>query len=495
MRIASLVLLCMLATLVLQLAAEDYDDVLAATDRKDANSLYNLALWCQENQLHRKARAHFKEVIQLEPDHQSAREALGFVWYDDKWTHVSRVPGARTKPEPGAKRADVAGPPPTADQVDWDFTMPPFHVEGVDQWLEQFTTAMNSPDIWSGDVEVAINTLIMPDYVNSAAAAIAAAYESGRLKQIYGPSMVMQKLATSDNPQHIQEARRMLPFIVRASSKVNDGQQLYNFALAVGMLGDKRVVPRLIEILGVAGDGADGARGAISMITGIPEDKVTESEAQKWWDKWHAASASEVFGERLESDDPEVRLMACEQLYAEQDRRIVPVLIEVLKSPEMSVRLRAVALLQQITGNDWGLASTELDPKDQAEKLERLEDWWKEEGNRFVFIEFREALNRPKPAVKVDPTESKIAELTSTDTATARSARDWLVKQGTAAAPKLVVKLSSDDGILRQKVVEVLREVSGQQFGFDPILGSDEDRAAAAQRWQEWVENATAPAE
>ena len=47
-----------------------------------------LAKWCEEKELTSQARAHLSRVLELDPNHPAAREALGFAWIGGLW--VSR---------------------------------------------------------------------------------------------------------------------------------------------------------------------------------------------------------------------------------------------------------------------------------------------------------------------------------------------------------------------------------------------------------------------
>ncbi|MHC4606141.1 MAG: hypothetical protein ACYTAF_04320 [Planctomycetota bacterium] len=52
---------------------------------KKASDHFELAKFCRENSLGRYVRGHLQRVIELEPDHEAARRALGFQLYKGKW--------------------------------------------------------------------------------------------------------------------------------------------------------------------------------------------------------------------------------------------------------------------------------------------------------------------------------------------------------------------------------------------------------------------------
>ena len=111
------------------LSGAEYDEKLAATDTSNPDELYALAVWCKENGLHRSYSKHLKEALKIDPNHYPSQTARGYVMYDGKWVHKSRVPGFKEPDETttvggtGATRRP-AGPAPTADQINWDLSIP-----------------------------------------------------------------------------------------------------------------------------------------------------------------------------------------------------------------------------------------------------------------------------------------------------------------------------------------------------------------------------------
>ncbi|MCK6483274.1 MAG: HEAT repeat domain-containing protein [Phycisphaerae bacterium] len=63
---------------------EEYDRIKG--DYPDtADGQFRLALWCETRNLNAEARRHYERVIELNPDHLSARRALGYVRADGQW--------------------------------------------------------------------------------------------------------------------------------------------------------------------------------------------------------------------------------------------------------------------------------------------------------------------------------------------------------------------------------------------------------------------------
>lgn len=60
-------------------------------------------------------------------------------------------------------------------------------------------------------------------------------------------------------------------------------------------------------------------------------------------------------------------------------------------------------------------------------------------------------------------------------------------KHDSGAAPQLVQDLESDDPAVRFYAIEALFRLTGQRFGYD-YYASEDQRAPAVQRWQQWLE-------
>lgn len=80
---------------------EVYRDRAAALADDDLEGRLRLARWCLENDLDREARWEFQRVVEIDPEHREAREALGFVLHEGKWIpeaehrEITRYPWVR----------------------------------------------------------------------------------------------------------------------------------------------------------------------------------------------------------------------------------------------------------------------------------------------------------------------------------------------------------------------------------------------------------------
>jgi hypothetical protein len=66
-------------------AREQYETRRAALGGQDVDGHYLLGLWCEKNDLAEEARMEFEKVVALSPDHEGARNALGYVKHDGRW--------------------------------------------------------------------------------------------------------------------------------------------------------------------------------------------------------------------------------------------------------------------------------------------------------------------------------------------------------------------------------------------------------------------------
>ncbi len=54
-------------------------------DKASANDIWTLALLLKKHKQDIRFRSFAREVIKKDPQHKAAREALGYVWYNEKW--------------------------------------------------------------------------------------------------------------------------------------------------------------------------------------------------------------------------------------------------------------------------------------------------------------------------------------------------------------------------------------------------------------------------
>ena len=61
--------------------------------------------------------------------------------------------------------------------------------------------------------------------------------------------------------------------------------------------------------------------------------------------------------------------------------------------------------------------------------------------------------------------------------------------RGEKAVHDLITRgLTSNDGITRNRARDLLREITGQSFGFEGIRGGDAARREAIDKWKAWAQ-------
>jgi len=340
-----LLLLCFLAGLAW---GESYEDRLAQTDIDDPDQRYELAMWCKQRKMHRTAHKHFKAVLDTNPDHVPTRREMGYIRIEDEWVHLSRVPanmrpGNRAEDGTDAESGDgggeiplSTGPGPKASDIEWDLTLPR-EPEGLQRYathVDRYISKLEREStMWD-----AIATLMLPEHREVAAYRLAHRTREGSSGLTYGIAMFMIELRRKGGPRGVQMAEDLVPFLVASARNESNPDALYAFCTTVGQYGEKKAVPRLIQLLDHPNeDVVDGARTAIQAITFLAYDEIDADSAQAWWDRYHAASDALIYGQALEDDNPEARLNACKRLYQSQDKRIVPVLADLVADENVNL--------------------------------------------------------------------------------------------------------------------------------------------------------------
>ncbi|MFO7897541.1 MAG: HEAT repeat domain-containing protein [Planctomycetota bacterium] len=72
-----------------------YEDMAAKLAPDDAEGHYALGVWCERHRLRDEMRAEFIRTIQIDPDHERARKALGYVRTDKGWATREQAMKAR----------------------------------------------------------------------------------------------------------------------------------------------------------------------------------------------------------------------------------------------------------------------------------------------------------------------------------------------------------------------------------------------------------------
>jgi hypothetical protein len=76
---------------------ELYEEKKAALKPGDAEGLYQLSLWCKEQNFGKEAKQHLEDAIKADPNHEAARKALGFVKEGDEWMTPKEATARKSK--------------------------------------------------------------------------------------------------------------------------------------------------------------------------------------------------------------------------------------------------------------------------------------------------------------------------------------------------------------------------------------------------------------
>ncbi|MBA2481510.1 MAG: hypothetical protein H0V44_12670 [Planctomycetes bacterium] len=465
-------------------AQESLESKIAETDMNSAESVFELANWCKTHNLPMKSRQYLSQVIKIDKDHEGARTAMGQVRVGDRWVSATHAPPGTGQPKPGDEapvvKRTASGPGPKAADIAWDLSVPKDPAAAntfITKYVERMSTVAND----SHEMDVSVATCLAADYLPSAVPRLCAALARSDFTDLYGASSMVSELVRKGKTD---EARPLLPFLVKASERVSDPTDLECFAYAIGLFKDRRAVPRLIELMGSGNDSVkNAAASAVAAITLLPDRGMSVATAQEWWDLNHSVSERETYQAQLRSADAAIAVEAAKALYPLRDTSIIPVLIKCLRSEDKHANLRAASLIAKITGTDWNYDPA-MPAEQKAKIADRLDAWWKQEQGRFTWIEDRKAQSATN-AVPKDANAEMVSQLDSREGDRGQLAESGLMARGDEAIPALIDGLSTNSSIVRRKCNDILRAITKQDFQFD-ARDSDEARAKAVAAWKAW---------
>jgi hypothetical protein len=483
------------------LAAETYTDMLDGADLSSPDVQYDLGIWCEKNRMLSTANKHFAQALKLDPDHEKTRMHKGFLRVGEEWVHKSRIqglnPGTPAAPgDPGAadptgvQPGAPTGPAPTAADIRWNLNLwrNPDTEEKHTKFLDTFVAQLGS----ESSMYDAIATLMQDKYIPISVQRVATYLASADGRRILkGASMFCSDLNRKDKTDgtstHLQHIQRLLPFLVKASEGVVDGDAIYSFCMVVSLTGEIKAVPRLIEIIADGDkDAALGARSAAAHLTLMPEKDITAESLQAWWSRNHALPPAEIYAQTLAASDPRHRLNACQRLYNLQDRRIIPVLADLLTA-DLGTAAAAGELLQRITGTQWATRKVLEEGKGKA-IAEQIHKWWKAEQAGFVFLEFRQAEAVPVEQVEQNLVQQMVDKLDHLEQSERDQAFAGLQSMGEKIVPDLVQNLGNGSKLKQQKINALLQTITGQDFGYDPYGEDAAAKDAAIGKWRSWLD-------
>jgi hypothetical protein len=474
--------------------ADELEERIKQTDMNSADAVYELGVWCEQNNKPTAARKYFNQAIRLDKNHEAARAKLGQVLVGDRWVPANLAPGggkkADEKGDGAANRRRSSGPGPTAKEVKWDLTVEEFERENP--FIEQQIKRMNDHKNDSDAMDSAVLTLYRADSRTEMVPRLCAALLRDNFTDLYGTAMLIMNFAKDGD---LTTVRRLTAFMTKASERVTDKDELETFAYVAPLARDRKVAPRLIELMEHPDQAVQlAAQKAFAQVTLQPADGLTAAKAKAWWDLNHDVSERVFLSEQLQSDDPLVAVAAARGLYDLREKAIVPVLIKTLKGDHRQANEQAVDLIRRITGNDWGY-NIAAPPEERLKIAAQLEKWWKESGTRFEWIEDRNA--KPQEAAKAnDPLRQWVGQLASTTGNEAQQAEQNLLNKGTEAVPALIAGLKNPGVIVRRKCNDILKQIAKKDVGYDP-RGEEDQRQKGIAAWLAWARESGAipPAE
>jgi hypothetical protein len=463
-------------------SADSFADLLKATNLKDADSVFALAEWCKENNEPNKAKTYYKKTVELAPDHPGARKALGQVKVGKKWLDEKAAQG-----KAAAGPAVPAGKGPTAAEQRWDLTVPN-DPDADNPFINTYIANLWMSAADSDAMEQSIGTIAMADNCASAVPRLCANMAGTPRPQVHGPAMIVISLTRSGRRDL---ALRLFPFVMRDAGLAATPDDQSAVLGMIEILRDKRGVPRLIEMLGLADpDIVNHAQIVATALTGLQQP--TKASLKTWWDRWHARSDLDLWKAQLSDDDARVALNAAALLIDHREGAIVPTIAKFLKTPNAAVTAQAIEVLKKMTRQDWGL-STETSLEDRVKKAATFEAWWKEKGERFEWPESDQLRQEREAQAGIQAARAPDDPLVLAVTGLAQpgvggsQAETRLVEAGKAAVPALIGGLANDNLITRRKSADLLLRITGKQdIPFDP-RAEPGVRAAAVEAWTAWA--------
>ena len=473
---------------------EEYQTKLAAVDKTSADALVELGNWCRDQNRTTRARQHWNEALRLDKDHEGARAALGFVRQGDRWVAAQFAgpgttppagggsPGGAAPADSGAPRPRAAGPGPEASAITWDLTLPK-DPAADDTWLtstfiDRFPSVKNDSDLMTRGVAT-----ITQKYLDSGVIKLCIALANPAYGDLYGASSVV----TTMGKRRVKTVRALLPFLMKASERVTEPGDLAEFCGAIAVFGDKRSVPRLLELAAHASkDVSHNALDALAEITLLPRRGLTVEQAKTWWDTYHATPDRDIRLIQLRDSDLIVQMLAAEALYELREPAIIPAIIRALRSDNRQAVNRASGLLERVTGPGTFRVNASTTAAGRKRQVDLIERWWTTEGGRFTWEEDRAAMTSSagRPAEVTDPAQGEVRKLASITGTEAAEAETALRGRGTKAIAALLEGMESPDAIVRTRAYDILRAVSKQTFPFEP---NGKSRAEQIKTWEKWA--------
>jgi HEAT repeat protein len=365
--------------------------------------------------------------------------------------------------------------------VKWDLTIE--ELERDNQFVETQIKRMNDSKNDSDAMDSATLTLFREDSRKEMIPHLCAALLRDNFNDLYGTAALIMMFAKNGD---LATVKRLTTFLTKASERSTEKDDLEMYAYVAPMARDRRVIPRLIELMDHPDDAVKyAATKSFAQVALQSGDGMTAAKAKSWWDLNHDVSERVFLNEQLQSSDPMVAVEAAKGLYDLREKAIVPVLIKTLKGDDRKANEKALDLIRRISGNDWGY-DVMAAPEARLKIVGQLEKWWKENGTRFEWIEDRNAKPSDVAAKPHDPMMQWVKQLASTTGNEAQLAEQNLLGKGDESVPTLIKGLKDPGVIVRRKCNNILKTLSKKDVGYDP-RGEEDQRQKGIAAWTAWA--------
>ncbi len=473
----------------LSFAEDTLEEMIKKTDMNSADSVFMLGEWCEKNNKPSTARKYFTKVLQIDKDHEATRVKFGQVKVGDRWVAGATAGGGDAVVAGGTNKNGAivsrksSTPGPTVKDIKWDLAVPP--AERGNKFIEMQIGRMQKSTNDGNDMESAVLTLYREDNRQEMIPLLCAALMRSDFTDLYGTSLLIMKFLKDHNKE---VPRQLLGFVDQASERCKDKEDLEMFAYIAPLMKDRRIIPRLIELMGhseaLVSTAARRSFAQMSLQPDSPE--LTKEKAKKWWDDNHDISPKVFLSEQLQSNDPIVVIIAAEGLFELREKSLVPAVIKVLAGDNRRANEKGIQLITRITGNDWGYSPT-ASPADRAKVVEQLNQWWKKNGTNFEWVVDRDAKPEAGAATSAkDPLAMMVNQLASVEGNDAQQAEQNLMAGGNDSVPALLAGLKNPSVIVRRKSNDILKSLSKKDVGYDP-RADEIARDKSIKAWTEWA--------
>jgi len=475
---------------------EKYNKELAKRDMTKADSHYEMAMWCLNNNMKMYYFTHLNKAIEIDPCNEKAHKALGHVPYEKKWVDdqgkVQRkiiwVTEERKKylvEQERKKAAKIKGT--DKDQKDNNSQFGPVILPHHDpltdderSFIMRYVNDLGSNN-WRNRSR-AINTILQQEFTHKMPPLIVNVLKTGSpnakvsameilLKMNYAPALeLIHELALNDNSTEVKKQAAFL----------------------LGNLGGPKSARILIKLL----DDKDKnvvaeAIAALEKLTFITLDYLGEPDVAKarsvfrgWVSKNGKKTRKEVLEEMACKGEPRNRIQACKFLFNMGEIKALYNLVKLLLHEDHNIQAEANRMLMKLTDEDFLF--------DHTVTNDDLKRNWASNWDAHIAKLIRKAEEKKTTQYKSDPKISSAPDIIRALDGTRKDrdeARDIIKAMAkTKAIPLLINALNSNNFFIRTRAFNLLKEITGMEkgLGYDPGESSETIRLVFINKWKQW---------